>query len=130
MARSAALKKHQETEKRPQPVRPIDLVHLARQTMGDRGLECEVLRLFEQMIGVHYSRLEKAATRNDMMVNLHAIKGASAGVGAFALSALAKAADDELRAGTEPNRERVDDIGIAVEEVRAFIVTLLEHETA
>lgn len=98
--------------------------------MGDPGLESEILRLFDQMIGVYYARLEKAANRNDMMVNLHAIKGAAAGVGAFALSGLAKSADDELRAGTDPNRERIDDIGMAVEEVRAFIVTLLGPETA
>jgi HPt (histidine-containing phosphotransfer) domain-containing protein len=126
----SALRKTDEVPERPRGARPIDLVHLAKQTMGDPGLEAEVLRLFDQMIGVYFSRLEKAANRNDMMVNLHAIKGASAGVGAFALSSLAKAADDELRAGGDPNPERIADIGIAVEEVRAFIPILLGPEPA
>ena len=30
----------------PSKVRPIDLVHLAKQTMGDKTLEIEVLQMF------------------------------------------------------------------------------------
>ena len=37
---------------------PIDMVHLKKQTLGDPGLELEVLRLFDQMSHVYYSRLE------------------------------------------------------------------------
>ena len=33
--------------------RPIDLVHLARQTLGDRSLEQEVLRLFLTQMEVY-----------------------------------------------------------------------------
>ena len=33
----------------PQMQGPIDLMHLKKQTLGDPGLELEVLRLFDQM---------------------------------------------------------------------------------
>ena len=39
---------------------------------------------------------------------------------------LAKAAEDELRDGEPVNPERIDDLGMAVEEVRAFIAELLD----
>ena len=64
------------------------------------------------------------------MINLHALKGASMGIGAFRLAELARVADDELRAGMAVNPERVEDIGVAVEEVRAFIADMLLDEPA
>ena len=45
-----------EAETAPQSAsRPIDLVHLARQTLGDRSLEQEVLRLFLTQMDVYMS---------------------------------------------------------------------------
>jgi HPt (histidine-containing phosphotransfer) domain-containing protein len=76
----------------------------------------------------YYGRLEMSSTRNDLMVNLHALRGAASGVGAFALAQLARTAEDELRAGAPVNPERIDDIGLAVEEVRAFIGPLIADE--
>lgn len=109
---------------------PIDRVHLARQTLGDSALAEEVLRMYEEMAGTYFGRLELSTNRNDVMVNLHALKGASMGVGAFRLAELAKVAEDELRAGMPVNPERVEDIGIAVEEVRGFIADMLANEPA
>lgn len=104
---------------------PIDRIHLARQTLGDVSLAEEVLRLYDEMARVTFDRLQHSTTRNDLMVHLHALKGASLGVGAFALAELARVAEDELRAGMPVNPERVEDVGIAVEEVRAFIAPMI-----
>ena len=43
---------------RPEIRGPIDLDFLARQTLGDEGLEQEVLRLFDQMSHAYFERLE------------------------------------------------------------------------
>ena len=106
---------------------PIDMVHLSRQTLGDSGLEMEVLRLFDQMSHVYYERLETSTTVKDLLVNLHTIKGAAAGIGAFGLAELARVAETELREGAAVNPERIDDLHVAVEELSAFIGQYLQQ---
>jgi HPt (histidine-containing phosphotransfer) domain-containing protein len=101
--------------------RPIDMDHLSRQTLGDPGLELEVLRLFDEMSQVYYGRLETSTTVDDLLRNLHTLKGAAAGIGAFGLAELARVAETELREGAAVNPERIDDLNIAVQEVSAFI---------
>lgn len=108
--------------------RPIDMVHLSRQTLGDHGLECEVLRLFDKMARVYFGRLETSTTEADVLQHLHTLKGAASGVGAWALADLAKAAEDEIRNGGSVNPERIGDIDIAVQEVSAFIGDILANE--
>ncbi len=110
--------------------RPIDMEHLSQQTMGDSGLELEVLRLFDQMSHVYYGRLERSTTVPDLLTNLHALKGAAAGIGAFGLAELARLTESELRAGGMVNPERIDDLNVAVEEVSAFIQARLKDRAA
>jgi HPt (histidine-containing phosphotransfer) domain-containing protein len=128
MAKNAAVARQQGASGRGMTQRPLDMVHLGKQTLGDAGLQSEVLRMFDDMTHVYYGRLEQSGTRNDLLINLHALKGAAMGVGAFGLAQLALAAEDELKAGGPVKPERIDDIGMAVEEVSAFIGTLLENE--
>lgn len=106
------------------------MAHLGRQTMGDPGLQSEVLRLFEQMSHVYFRRLETSTTVEDLLRNLHTLKGAAAGIGAGSIAELARVAEEELRAGGPVSPERIDDIGMAVQECSAFIGGLLEHEAA
>ncbi len=108
--------------------RPIDMVHLSRQTLGDPGLEAEVLRLFDQMVRVYFGRLEASAGSEDQLRHLHTIKGAAAGVGAFSLAQLARAAEDEVRDAGGLTPERIADLGIAVQEVSGFIAQMLPAE--
>jgi HPt (histidine-containing phosphotransfer) domain-containing protein len=105
----------------PEIRRPIDMEHLGRQTLGDPGLEEEVLRLFDEMTHVYYERLEVSTTVEELMRNLHTIKGAAAGVGAYGLAELARVAEQELRDGAAVNPERIDDLAMAVQEVSSFI---------
>lgn len=110
--------------------RPIDMEHLSRQTMGDSGLALEVLRLFDQMSHAYYERLELSTTVPDLLTNLHALKGAAAGIGAFGLAELARVTETELREGANVNPERIDDLNVAVEEVSAFIQARLNDQAA
>jgi HPt (histidine-containing phosphotransfer) domain-containing protein len=110
--------------------RPIDMEHLSRQTLGDPGLEEEVLRLFDQMSHTYYERLETSTTTDDLIRNLHTLRGAAAGVGAFALAELARVAEAELRGGGPVNPERIDDLALAVQEVSAFIGDRLDPADA
>lgn len=112
--------------KRPQ--RPIDMAHLAKQALGDWGIEVEVLRMFDEMVTMYFDRLESSQTVAELTMHLHTINGAAAGIGAWTLRDLAKTAEGELRAGKPVNPERIDDIGMAVEEVRTFIAELLKDE--
>jgi HPt (histidine-containing phosphotransfer) domain-containing protein len=119
---SQTRRKHDTSRAEPQKAfAPIDVDHLSRQTLGDPGLEVEVLRLFDEMSHVYYGRLEDSKTVEDLLVNLHTIKGAAAGIGAFGLAELARIAERELREGAPVNPERIDDLSVAVEEVSAFI---------
>ena len=115
---------------KPEIRRPIDMDHLSRQTLGDPGLQYEVLRLFDEMSQVYFERLEVSTTVDDLLRNLHTIKGAAAGIGAFGLAELARVAEAELRAGAPVNPERIDDLAMAVQEVSAFIGDPLRADEA
>jgi hypothetical protein len=101
--------------------RPIDLMHLAKQALGDPGLEVEILRMFDETLSVHFAGLEQSTTVAALLGHLHIIKAASVGVGAWSLAEHAHVMETELNAGEPVNPERVDDIHIAVEELRVYI---------
>ena len=108
--------------------RPLDLVHLARQSLGDPGIEAEVLRIFQTRIRVYRDRLEASTKPEELSLNLFAILGASAGVGAWGVADLARLTEAEINSGLPINPERVDDISLAIEEVCTFIGTIIEDE--
>lgn len=109
------------------PKRPIDRAHLAKQCLGDPNLELEILRLFDTTIKTYYERLRLAADYDGMAMNLHAIKGASAGVGAFEVTELARQLERDLQGMRPLTTEQLDDLGMAVEEVRATIADILSE---
>lgn len=109
---------------------PIDMAHLEKQALGDRGLEAEVLRMFDQMSHVYYRRLETSTTVEDLLRHLHTLKGAAAGIGAKRIAELARVTEEELRAGKPVSPERIDDLGMAIQECSAFIGGLLERDAA
>lgn len=108
--------------------RPIDLVHLARQCLGDENLELEVLRLFDTTLASYFARVRLDAPADELAMALHAIKGASAGVGAWCLADVAQSLEKSLRDDAVLVAEQVSDLGLAVEEVRAFILRMLPGE--
>ena len=116
----------QESAKRP--MRPVDLVHLAKQCLGDENLELEILRLFETTLTTYFGRLKLATGFDDLAINLHSIKGAAAGVGACGIADLAAALEKDLKAGRPLAPERIEDLGMEVEEVRDFIARMLASD--
>jgi HPt (histidine-containing phosphotransfer) domain-containing protein len=77
--------------------RVLDLVHLARQTFGDRDLEREVLALFEAQCRRLLPILAGAAVR-ERGDAAHTLKGAARAVGAWRLAALADEFETALAA--------------------------------
>ena len=126
----AAVKEQPVSEVRTRSMRPVDLVHLAKQCLGDEALELEVLRLFDSTISSYYERLKLATSFDDLAMTLHAIKGASSGVGAWSIADTAKAMEHEMRSGRPLTAERIADLGLIVEDVRNFIARMIVSETA
>ncbi|MCX7303347.1 MAG: Hpt domain-containing protein [Hyphomicrobiales bacterium] len=73
--------------------RPIDLSHLASQTMGDRGLEREVLGLFVEQAQTVRRQMANAAIKERLFL-AHALKGSARSVGAFPIAQCASAVED------------------------------------
>ncbi|WP_449395357.1 Hpt domain-containing protein [Devosia riboflavina] len=123
-----ALKAEPHSDIRTRTMRPVDLVHLANQCLGDEALELEVLRLFDTTLRDYYGRLKVAGSFDDLTLVLHSIKGAAGGVGAWAIADLAKAMEHEIRNGRPLTPERIDDLGLVVEDVRNFIGRMVANE--
>ena len=81
---------------RPSGGRPIDLVHLARQTGGDKALETEVLELFARQAREAVARIGglDAKLRSELA---HRLAGAAKGVGAFEVARCAEALEAKPR---------------------------------
>lgn len=102
----------------PSQARPVDLVHLAKQTMGDRMLEEEVLQLFMQQAVIIGDRIIEAEPTERKRL-AHTLKGSARGIGAFIVADRAYA--------IEQNPDRADLIDGLVESlhsVREFIASI------
>ena len=98
----------------PEPV--LDLDHLRGFTEGDPQLERELSSLFLSTAEMYLQGMEEALTGGRPWTSTaHALKGASANLGARRLSALALQAER-----SEPNRAQLEAIEQAIEEVRAL----------
>jgi HPt (histidine-containing phosphotransfer) domain-containing protein len=103
--------------------RPIDLVHLARTTLGDRSLEREVLQLFDRQSTLLIARMRTAAPAG-VATLAHTLKGSALGIGAWRV---ARAAEALELAGTRDGEigGALDRLNAASEEARAVIADLL-----
>lgn len=100
------------------PARPVDLVHLGRQTMGDRALEQEVLDMFmHHALQVRDQIVE--ATVNERLSLAHGLKGSARGIGAFAIADWASAIERQPQ--DQHLLQRLADL---IDEVRDFIATI------
>lgn len=99
----------------------IDREHLSLQTLGDHGLEAEVLRLYEVMARAYFERIELSTDREQLAANMQALRMASAGIGAWGIAERAAMAEAAIAAGEPVDPEWVEDLGVAVAEVLALI---------
>jgi HPt (histidine-containing phosphotransfer) domain-containing protein len=98
--------------------RPIDLAHLARQTMGDRALEQEILGLFVQQTRQVRDRIGGAEPRECRQL-AHGLVGSARGVGAFAIADCAA----EIEAEPE-NRTARKRLARLIDEARDFVAAI------
>lgn len=102
----------------PSSTRPIDLVHLAKQTMGEKTLEIEVLQIFARQARACLAELSEAdaATRQAVA---HRLKGAASAIGAHEVAAIAGRLED-----TPSDAALVAQAGSAILKAENFILKL------
>jgi HPt (histidine-containing phosphotransfer) domain-containing protein len=107
----------------------IDLKHLARMTLGERGLEAEVLTLFDRQAAVLLDHMRQAAPQA-IAAFAHTLKGSARGIGAWRVAAAAETV--EIDAGHPDVADvagAVARLAVAVDEARTVIAAWLEPHT-
>jgi HPt (histidine-containing phosphotransfer) domain-containing protein len=103
---------------------PIDRVHLARMTLGERRLECEVLALFVRQADMLLQRMGRVEPKA-VAAAAHTLKGSARGIGAWQVAGAAERVERAKPAGL--NRALAE-LGVTIDEARAVIAVLLrEH---
>lgn len=103
--------------------RPVDLAHLAKQTMGNRDLEREVLHLFLKQSVRTVSKLsEPGADRAGLA---HVILGSARGIGAWGVAKAAEALEAAARQDGKGGNAEVERLVGEVERANGFIRTIV-----
>ncbi|MBX3578118.1 MAG: Hpt domain-containing protein [Rhizobiaceae bacterium] len=100
------------------PMRPIDMPHLSRQTLGDREVERDVLRMFVQQSTLVRDRIG-GATIPERLQLAHGLKGAARGVGAFPIASCLTEIEQE-----PDNRRLFAKLARLIDEVRDFVAAI------
>ena len=102
----------------PSRHQPIDLVHLARQTSGNKDLELEVLHTFARQARVCMNELATGETET-ILKTAHKLKGAALAIGAFTVSEAAERVEAHASEAGD-----IAQLGAAVLEAENFILKL------
>src|SRR4051812_35576423 len=104
---------------------PIDLAHLRRYTMGDSGLELEILGLFADQLPITIGALLNAPSEKDWAMAAHTLKGSARAVGAWPLATIAEGAE-RLHGlpDVDVRRAVVGRLETAAGEAREYIASL------
>ncbi len=81
---------------------PIDIVHLRRMTLGDVGLEQEVLAMFSAQAVSLVDAL--ASLPSDTAALVHTLKGSARAIGAVGVADAAASLEALIRSGGDPAR--------------------------
>lgn len=103
---------------------PIDFEHLKRMTLGDPGLEQEVLAMFSAQSAKLVGTL--ATMPSDAGALAHTLKGSARAIGAFAVADAAARLEAVLGSGSDPSK-LLARLGEAVSQARAAIETVLRR---
>jgi HPt (histidine-containing phosphotransfer) domain-containing protein len=99
----------------------IDEAHLDRMTLGDRGLEREVLELFLRQMAIMLDRIMGAAPPMAAAA-AHTLKGSARGIGAWRVARAAETlerAAGRNAADTSPMADEAVDLEGAIAELKA-----------
>lgn len=102
----------------------IDLEHLARYTGGEKAMNAEILKLFDNQIGEMVGQLRSVIAARDSKrwkEITHTIKGAARGVGAVAFGEAAAAAEPVDPANSERATQAVSRLSEEAMAVHDFI---------
>jgi HPt (histidine-containing phosphotransfer) domain-containing protein len=103
---------------------PIDFEHLSRMTLGDAGLEQEVLAMFSAQSGKLIGAL--AAMPADAPALAHTLKGSARAIGAMAVADAAARLEAAIAAGFDPT-SALADLDDAIAQTRAVIEAVLRR---
>jgi len=102
---------------------PIDLVHLRRMTLGDAGLEREVLAMFLKQVDSVLGAL--AGSPPDAGALAHTLKGSARAIGAFGVADRASALEGAIWDGGDTT-QALAALDAAVGEARTAIAAVLD----
>jgi HPt (histidine-containing phosphotransfer) domain-containing protein len=103
---------------------PLDLEHLHRMTMGDAGLEREVLAMFSAQTALLIASL--AALPADAGALVHTLKGSARAIGAFAVAEAASRLEASIAVGGDPS-EALAMLEDAVAQARSAVDAILRR---
>ena len=102
----------------------IDLSYLARMTFGNRGLERELLELFDRQASMLIARMRDSDSPA-VATLAHTLKGSACGIGAGHVARAARATELAAGAAGAECSAAIDRLAAAIEEARALIAELL-----
>lgn len=103
---------------------PIDFEHLKRMTLGDAGLEQEVLAMFSAQSAKLIGLLNAGPA--DPAALAHTLKGSARAIGAFGVADAAARFEAALASGADPS-ERIAELGDAIALAQTAIAALLRR---
>jgi HPt (histidine-containing phosphotransfer) domain-containing protein len=103
---------------------PIDFEHLSRMTLGDAGLEQEVLAMFVAQSTTLVSTL--AAMPADASALAHTLKGSARAIGAFSVADASARLEAAIARGFDTSAALAE-LGETVAEARAAIEAVLRR---
>ena len=103
---------------------PIDMDHLQRMTLGDAGLEREVLTMFSAQAVSLIGSL--AAVPADTRALAHTLKGSARAIGAFGVADAANHLEAAVLNGHDPS-EALGNLNEAIVQARVAIDAILRR---
>ncbi|EFL90298.1 Hpt domain-containing protein [Ahrensia sp. R2A130] len=100
---------------------PVDMVHLARQSLGNRSLEVEILALFRAQSDLYLERIRHAADDKARSMAAHTLRGSALGIGAWQL------AEEAAVLEKHPDRTAlIDGFADTLDQTNRFIGALID----
>ena len=103
----------------------IDLVHLARMTLGEKSLEAEVLGLFDRQARLLLARMRNASPAAAGAF-AHTLRGSALGIGAWRVAEAAAAVERQAGEPATPDLgDALARLADAIDAARAVIAELV-----
>lgn len=116
-----------DEDQKVKQMKPVDLVHLSKQTFGSKDLETEVLGLFLSHSIQCLERLKAAETDKDWADAAHSIKGSAQAIGAWIIGERAEVYERQAANGQLSDKNAAcDEIEQLVDETNSYITGLIE----